>query len=93
VDEHAPGHGPSIAKGVGLDEMMAEIFARAPGCAGQGGSMHIADVGRACSAPTHRRGGIRWQSALRSRQGAQDRRVAVAFFGDGATNRARFTRA
>src|ERR1051325_8059256 len=41
------GHGHSIAKGVGLDEMMAEIFGKSAGvCKGKGGSMHIADVGK-----------------------------------------------
>src|SRR5688572_27251871 len=39
------GHGHSIAKGVDLNGMMAEIFARRTGiCGGKGGSMHIADT-------------------------------------------------
>ena len=39
------GHGHAIAKGVGIDGMMAEIFGRATGtCRGKGGSMHIADL-------------------------------------------------
>src|SRR5262247_1828653 len=38
------GHGHSIAKGVDVNAMMAEIFGKATGvCKGKGGSMHIAD--------------------------------------------------
>ncbi|MBB4333255.1 pyruvate dehydrogenase E1 component alpha subunit, partial [Rhizobium leguminosarum] len=41
------GHGHSIAKGVDIDSMMAEIFGRATGtCGGKGGSMHIADISK-----------------------------------------------
>src|SRR5213594_1127553 len=41
------GHGHSIAKGVDLNAMMAEIFGKGAGiCHGKGGSMHIADVGK-----------------------------------------------
>ena len=39
------GHGQVIAKGVNLNEMMAEIMGKATGiCKGKGGSMHIADL-------------------------------------------------
>ncbi|PDT07995.1 ABC transporter substrate-binding protein, partial [Rhizobium sp. J15] len=39
------GHGHSIAKGVDIDSMMAELFGRATGtCGGKGGSQHIADL-------------------------------------------------
>ena len=39
------GHGHCIAKGVPVNEMMAEIRGKATGCCkGKGGSMHIADV-------------------------------------------------
>src|SRR3954471_23315480 len=38
------GHGHCLAKGVGVDGMMAELFARADGvCRGKGGSMHVSD--------------------------------------------------
>ncbi len=38
------GHGHCIAKGAGLDRMMAELLGRRDGfCGGKGGSMHIAD--------------------------------------------------
>ena len=39
------GHGHVIAKGTGLDPMMAELFGKKTGCCkGKGGSMHIADM-------------------------------------------------
>ena len=38
------GHGHAIAKGVGLDELMAELYGKETGvCHGFGGSMHVAD--------------------------------------------------
>ena len=41
------GHGHCIAKGVQINEMMAEIRGKASGCCkGKGGSMHIADLDR-----------------------------------------------
>ena len=41
------GHGHCLAKGVDVDGMMAELFARAEGiCGGKGGSMHVADPSR-----------------------------------------------
>jgi hypothetical protein len=43
VGTHRP-HGHAIAKGVTLDDMMAELFAQSAGCArGYGGSMHVGD--------------------------------------------------
>ena len=39
------GHGHCLAKGAGLDRMMAEIMGKEAGyCRGKGGSMHIADI-------------------------------------------------
>jgi TPP-dependent pyruvate/acetoin dehydrogenase alpha subunit len=47
------GHGHAIAFGLDVDRMAAELLGQATGyCHGKGGSMHIADVGRGCSAPT-----------------------------------------
>src|SRR2546428_12707615 len=47
------GHGHSIAKGVDLRAMMAELFGRRTGvCKGKGGSMHIADLERGMLVPT-----------------------------------------
>jgi TPP-dependent pyruvate/acetoin dehydrogenase alpha subunit len=87
------GHGHCLAKGVGIDGMMAELFARAQGvCGGKGGSMHVADPARGvlganaivgASLPLAVGAGL--SSKLRG-QG----RVAVAFFGEGAVNQGAF---
>jgi TPP-dependent pyruvate/acetoin dehydrogenase alpha subunit len=87
------GHGHCLAKGIDVDGMMAELFARADGlCRGKGGSMHVADPSRGvlganaivgASLPIAVGAGL--SSKLR-RQG----RVAVAFFGEGAVNQGAF---
>ena len=87
------GHGHCLGKGVDVDGMMAELFARADGlCRGKGGSMHIADPSRGvlganaivgASLPLATGAGL--SSKLRG-QG----RVAVAFFGEGAVNQGAF---
>jgi TPP-dependent pyruvate/acetoin dehydrogenase alpha subunit len=87
------GHGHCLAKGVDVDGMMAELFARADGlCHGKGGSMHVADPSRGvlganaivgASMPLAVGAGL--SSKLRG-QG----RVAVAFFGEGAVNQGAF---
>ncbi len=87
------GHGHAIAKGVALDAMMAEIFGRRTGiCKGKGGSMHIADVDRGMlGANGIVGGGI--PLAVGAALAAKVRKtggVAVAFFGDGATNQGLF---
>ena len=46
------GHGHSIAKGLDLKLMMAEITGRATGYCGGRWSMHITALATACSAPT-----------------------------------------
>ncbi|ASS59035.1 thiamine pyrophosphate-dependent dehydrogenase E1 component subunit alpha [Rhizobium leguminosarum bv. viciae USDA 2370] len=83
------GHGHSIAKGVDIDSMMAEIFGRATGtCGGKGGSQHIADISKgmlgangivAAGAP------ITCGAALSAKLLGTGQ-VAVAFAGDGAMN-------
>ncbi len=87
------GHGHCIAKGADLDRMMAELFGRKDGyCQGLGGSMHIADmdlnilgangiVGAAMPLST----GAALATKLRGTN-----QVAVAFFGDGASNQGIF---
>ncbi len=83
------GHGHVIAKGGDLNRMMAELFGRTTGyCRGKGGSMHIADftIGM-LGANGVVGGGIpiavgAGLSCLIKYPG----RVAVAFFGDGASN-------
>jgi pyruvate dehydrogenase E1 component alpha subunit len=87
------GHGHCIAKGVDVDGMMAELFGRATGlCKGKGGSMHIADVDRGMLGANGIVGAgipLTTGAALTAkikRTGG----VAVAFFGDGATNQGQF---
>ena len=87
------GHGHCIAKGADLGRMMAELLGREDGyCQGLGGSMHIADldlnilgangiVGAAMPLST----GVALAAKLRGTDS-----VAVAFFGDGASNQGIF---
>jgi pyruvate dehydrogenase E1 component alpha subunit len=87
------GHGHSIAKGVDLNAMMAEIFGKSAGvCRGKGGSMHIADVGKGMLGANGIVGaGI--PLAIGAALSAKVRKtggVAIAFFGDGATNQGAF---
>jgi pyruvate dehydrogenase E1 component alpha subunit len=87
------GHGHCIAKGVDVGAMMAELFGRATGCCkGKGGSMHIADVDKGMLGANGIVGagiplatGAALSAKLRRTGG-----VAVAFFGDGATNQGAF---
>jgi pyruvate dehydrogenase E1 component alpha subunit len=83
------GHGHCIAKGADLDRMMAELFGRVDGyCKGKGGSMHIADfdIGM-LGANGIVAGGISIiTGAGLAAQLDGEGRVAVCFFGDGASN-------
>jgi pyruvate dehydrogenase E1 component alpha subunit len=83
------GHGHCIAKGVDVKEMMAEIFGKSTGaCRGKGGSMHIADLSKGMLGANGIVGGgppLICGTALAAKlQGTGG--VAVAFFGDGASN-------
>ncbi len=83
------GHGHCIAKGANLDRMMAELYGREDGyCKGKGGSMHIADfdIGM-LGANGIVAGGISivTGAGLAAQLEGSDR-VAVSFFGDGASN-------
>ena len=87
------GHGHCIAKGADLKRMMAEIHGRITGyCKGKGGSMHIADFsvgmlganGIVCAGLP-----IAVGAALAAQLEGSDR-VAVVFFGDGASNEGEF---
>lgn len=83
------GHGHCIAKGADLDRMMAELYGRETGyCKGKGGSMHIADFGIGMlGANGIVAGGIPIVTgAGLAAQLDGDGRVAVSFFGDGASN-------
>ena len=87
------GHGHCIAKGVGLREMMAELFGRSTGvCKGKGGSMHIADLNHGMLGANGIVGsgiplavGAALTASVKKTGG-----VAVSFFGDGATNQGQF---
>jgi acetoin:2,6-dichlorophenolindophenol oxidoreductase subunit alpha len=83
------GHGHCIAKGVDIMGMMAEIFGRSTGsCRGKGGSMHIADLSKGMLGANGIVGGgppLICGRALASKIKG-DGGVAVAFFGDGASN-------
>ena len=83
------GHGHCIAKGADLNRMMAELYGRQDGyCKGKGGSMHIADfeIGM-LGANGIVAGGIAIVTgAGLAAQMEGKGGVAVAFFGDGASN-------
>ncbi|MGQ9631746.1 MAG: thiamine pyrophosphate-dependent dehydrogenase E1 component subunit alpha [bacterium] len=83
------GHGHCIAKGGDIRLMMAELMGKETGyCKGRGGSMHIADFDRGILGANGIVGGglpIAVGAALGSRILGTNR-VALSFFGDGATN-------
>ena len=87
------GHGHSIAKGVELGAMMAELYGRSTGiCKGKGGSMHIADVDKGMLGANGIVGGgipLAAGAALTAKV-KKTGGVAIAFFGDGATNEGSF---
>ncbi len=87
------GHGHTIAKGADIELMMAELFGRSNGyCHGKGGSMHIADFGVGMLGANGIVGAglpIATGAALAAQLEGGDR-VAVAFFGDGASNEGSF---
>jgi pyruvate dehydrogenase E1 component alpha subunit len=87
------GHGHTIAKGADITLMMAELFGRSNGyCHGKGGSMHIADfsVGMLGANGIVGAGMPIATGAALAAQLAKTDRVAVAFFGDGASNEGAF---
>ncbi|HEY7606733.1 MAG TPA: thiamine pyrophosphate-dependent dehydrogenase E1 component subunit alpha, partial [Actinomycetes bacterium] len=87
------GHGHCIAKGADLGRMMAELLARDTGyCRGRGGSMHIADVSKGnLGANGIVAGGIPIAvgAGLALKLQGTDK-VALSFFGDGATSEGAF---
>jgi pyruvate dehydrogenase E1 component alpha subunit len=85
---HRPvGH--LIAKGASLDAITAEIWGKATGCVGgKGGQMHLADLSVGAMVTNAIVGAnipIATGSAMAFRMLGLDR-VAVSFFGDGASN-------
>jgi pyruvate dehydrogenase E1 component alpha subunit len=87
------GHGHVVAKGSDLAACMAELFAKSTGvCGGKGGSMHMADMSLgvigangivAAGIPIAVGAGL--SASMRGTD-----QVAVAFFGEGATNEGAF---
>ncbi len=87
------GHGHSIARGLDLGRMMAEVLGRADGyCGGKGGSMHITDISRGMLGADGIVGGgipIAVGAALGLRlKGSHS--VVFCFFGEGASNQGSF---
>lgn len=89
IVSHHRGHGHCIAKGAEMPRMMAELLGRATGyCGGLGGSMHIAALDRGILGANGVVGagiglgaGAALSAAIRG-----SGQVALAFFGDGASN-------
>src|SRR5215203_3142047 len=82
-------HGHTIAKGTHVNEVMAELYGKEEGCSGgYGGSMHLYDLARGnLGANAVVGGGLpAIVGAALAFQFRDEPRVAVAFFGDGATN-------
>lgn len=83
------GHGHTAARGVPLEPIVAEMLGRRTGLlGGKGGSMHLTSVehgmmGSYAIVGAHLciANGAAWSARLRGTE-----QVAVAFFGDGATN-------
>ena len=82
-------HGHTLAKGTHPNEVMAELYGKVEGCSrGYGGSMHLYDVERGNMGANAVVGGglpAIVGAALAYKMRGEPR-VAVAFFGDGATN-------
>ena len=89
---HRP-HGHALAKGLSMKEIMAELFGRVTGCCrGKGGSMHIGNIDKGMLPAIAIVGanipivvGIALAFKMRG-----EKRVAVSFFGDGASNEGAF---
>ncbi len=87
------GHGHFLAKGGDPAAMMAEIWAKRTGiCKGMGGSMHVADFSKGILGANGIVGGgfaIATGAAFAAKLDKSGR-VAVTFFGDGASNQGVF---
>lgn len=82
-------HGPSLAKGLEMRRLMAELYGRTTGCSrGYGGSMHLVDPANGMLGSSAIVGGsiaLGVGSGLAAKLKSEDR-IAVSYFGDGATN-------
>lgn len=89
---HRP-HGHALAKGVSARAAMAELYGKATGCcAGKGGSMHLGDpaVGMLPAIAIVAGGNSVVSGLGLAIKLSGDDRVAVCFFGEGATNEGAF---
>jgi acetoin:2,6-dichlorophenolindophenol oxidoreductase subunit alpha len=87
------GHGHAIAKGLSVRAAMAEMLGRATGCSkGKGGSMHFTDpsVGLLGANAIVAAGVPHAAGAALGTQMLKQKRVALAFFGEGAVNQGVF---
>ncbi len=89
---HRP-HGHALAKGVSARAAMAELYGKATGCCrGKGGSMHLGDpaVGMLPAIAIVAGGNSVVSGLGLAMKLSGDDRVAVCFFGEGATNEGAF---
>jgi TPP-dependent pyruvate/acetoin dehydrogenase alpha subunit len=89
---HRP-HGHCIAKGLDIDSMMGELFGKVTGCCkGKGGSMHMGDLSKGIVPAVAIVGGALPMATgiALSFKMRKEKRVCVAFMGDGATNEGSF---
>jgi len=89
---HRP-HGHAIAKGLPMTELMAELYGKITGCCkGKGGSMHLGDMDKGMLPAIAIVGGnipiVMGMGLAFKLRG--EKRVAVSFFGDGASNEGAF---
>jgi acetoin:2,6-dichlorophenolindophenol oxidoreductase subunit alpha len=85
------GHGHALAKGTPPAQLLAEMLGRATGvCRGRAGSMNVIDLEHGLVGCYGIVGGSIAAALGASLSGKRQGRVAVAFFGDGATNQAYF---
>jgi pyruvate dehydrogenase E1 component alpha subunit len=86
-------HGHALARGVGMDSLMAEMYGKVTGCSrGRGGSMHIFDTARRFYGGNAIVGGglpLAVGLALADRMRGISR-VTACFFGDGAVAEGEF---
>jgi TPP-dependent pyruvate/acetoin dehydrogenase alpha subunit len=89
---HRP-HGHAIARGIPMKEIAAELYGKTTGCCrGKGGSMHIGDLSKGMLPAIAIVGAnipIVMGMALSFKIRGQ-KRVAISFFGDGASNEGAF---
>jgi TPP-dependent pyruvate/acetoin dehydrogenase alpha subunit len=85
------GHGHALAKGTDPDALAAEMLGRVTGvCGGRAGSMNVVDLERGLIGCFGIVGGSIAAATGAALSAKREGRVAVAFFGDGATNQGYF---